>query len=160
MICGVATETRGTRALRASGVAFTVHTYKHTAKGALPAAEALGMDPARVAKTLVIEADGEPAFAVLPGTVELSLKAAARALGAKTAAMAQPALAERITGYVTGGISPFGSRKALPVLVEASLMTHETFLVNGGQRGVLVELAPEAMVAALGATIAELSAAQ
>lgn len=157
MIRGVAAETRGTRALAASGVAFTVHTYRHTAKGAVPAAEALGMDPARVAKTLVIEADGSPAFAVLPGDVELSLKSAARALGAKAAAMAQPAAAERLTGYVTGGISPFGSRKALPVLVEARLMTQPTILVNAGQRGVLVELAPGDLVAAAAATVAELA---
>ncbi len=158
MICGMAAETRGTRALRDSGVAFTVHTYRHTAKGALPAAAALGMAPARVAKTLVIVADGEPAFAVLPGDVELSLKRAARALGARTAAMAAPAEAERLTGYVTGGISPFGSRRALPVLLELSLIEHETVLVNAGGRGILVELAPEDLVAASGAVVEELAA--
>jgi Cys-tRNA(Pro)/Cys-tRNA(Cys) deacylase len=152
------TATRGTAALTAAGVAHTVHTYPHERKGALPAAEALGLPPARVAKTLVIEADGEPAFAILPGDAELSLKRAARALGARAAAMADPHAAERLTGYRTGGISAFGSRRALPVLVEARLMDHGSVFVNAGGRGVMVELAPADLVAAAGGTVAELAA--
>jgi Cys-tRNA(Pro)/Cys-tRNA(Cys) deacylase len=152
------TETRGTAALTAAGVPYTVRTYPHREKGALPAAQALGLPPGRVAKTLVIEAGGDAAFAILPGDLELSLKRAARALGARAAAMADPRDAERLTGYRTGGISAFGSRRALPVLVEAALMEHDTVLVNAGGRGVMVELAPDDLVAAAGATVAELGA--
>lgn len=151
-------RTRGTDALTRNGVPFTVHTYRHTAKGALPAAAALGMDPARVAKTLVVLVDGDPWFALLPGDVELSLKAAARAAGGRAAVMAAPIAAERLTGYVTGGISVFGSRRALPVLIEQSLAGHATVLVNAGQRGVLVELTPDRLVTATAGRLAPLAA--
>lgn len=144
--------------MRDAGVAFTVHTYRHVLKGALPAADALGIDPARVAKTLVVLVDGEPVLAILPGTVELSLKAAARAAGGKAAVMAPPPVAERVTGYVTGGIGPFGLRRALPVLVDRSLTAHGSVLVNAGQRGVLVELAPADLVDACTAVVEDLAA--
>lgn len=151
-------STRGLDTLVAAGVAHTERPYHHTAKGALPAAEALGVDPARVAKTLVIEVDGEPTFAVLPATVELSLKKAARAAGGKHAQMARPADAERVTGYVTGGISALGSRRPLPVLLELAPIEHATFLVNAGARGVLVEVSPEDYVSVTGAVVADLAA--
>ncbi len=144
--------------LEQAGVPHTERPYEHTAKGALPAADALGEDPARVAKTLVIEVDGEPVFAVLPGTTELSLKKAARAAGGRSAQMAKPADAERVTGYVTGGISALGSRRTLPVLMELSLIEHDTFLVNAGARGVLVELSPEDFARVTDAVVEDLVA--
>jgi len=151
-------RTRGLDVLERATVPFTERPYLHTDKGALPAADALGVDPARVAKTLVIEVDGELTFAVLPGTVELSMKKAARAAGGRSAQMARPADAERVTGYVTGGISALGSRRALPVLMELSLIEHDTFLVNAGARGVLVELSPEDYVEVTGAVMEDLAA--
>ena len=146
------------RVLRREGVDFAVHTYEHLAKGAEFAAEALGIPLERFAKTLVIEAGGEPVFVLMSGDREVSLKKVARAHQAKQAALADPRDAERLTGYQVGGISPFGARRALPTYVEEALLRFERIAVNAGQRGVILEVAPAVAVALLAATALDLSA--
>jgi Cys-tRNA(Pro)/Cys-tRNA(Cys) deacylase len=146
--------TRGTKALTALGVAYEVHVYEHRVKGAAFAAEALGIDPARLAKTLVSEVDGEPVFVLVPGDASLDLKALAGAAGGKHAAMVEPKTAERLTGYQVGGISPFGARRALPLYAERSYLEHDQVALNGGGRGVILELARDDLVRVLGPTVA------
>lgn len=151
-------ETRGTRALRQAGVAFELHVYRHTTKGALAASEALGIEPGRLAKSLVALLDGAPVFALVPGDVELAPKKLARVGGGRSAQLAGSAEAERLTGYQTGGISPFGSRRPLPVFADAGWLRHERVCLNGGQRGVILELAAADLVRVLTATVADLAA--
>lgn len=152
--------TPATEALKRAGVAFTLHVYGPVdeVEGTYgeSIAELLGVDPHRVFKTLLVMADGHPVVAVVPVSGHLSMKALARARGAKRAEMAAPADAERLTGYVVGGISPFGQKRRLPVLVDRSLLEHETVYVSGGRRGLQVEVGPADLVALLGATAAEL----
>jgi Cys-tRNA(Pro)/Cys-tRNA(Cys) deacylase len=140
-----AKETPATRAARAAGVAFTVHEYDHDPRAdsyALEAATALGLDPARVFKTLVVDAVGDLAVCVVPAGDQLDLKAAG-----KRAAMADTRRAEKVTGYVAGGISPLGQRRALPTLVDESALEHDTVFVSAGRRGLEIELAPADLVA-------------
>ncbi|MEX3107332.1 Cys-tRNA(Pro) deacylase [Streptomyces sp. V2] len=137
--------TPATVALTAAGVAYTVHSYDHDP--AHPsygeeAAEAMGVSPERVFKTLVADVDGALTVAVVPVAGTLDLKALATAVGGKKAAMADPALAERTTGYVRGGISPLGQRKRLPTVLDASADAHPTICVSAGRRGLEVELSP------------------
>jgi Cys-tRNA(Pro)/Cys-tRNA(Cys) deacylase len=132
-------------ALRAAGVRFTVHAYEHRATEVhfgREAAEALGVDPRRVFKTLVADLTGQLAVAVVPVAAQLDLKALAVALGAKRAVMADPKAAARATGYVLGGISPLGQRSRLPTVIDDSALTQESILVSAGRRGLQVELAP------------------
>jgi Cys-tRNA(Pro)/Cys-tRNA(Cys) deacylase len=139
-----ARDTPATKAARKAGVAFAVHEYAHDPKApsyGLEAAEALGLDPARVFKTLVADLDGTLTVCVVPVTGELDL----RSLG-KRAALADPAKAERTTGYVVGGISPLGQRRALPTLVDDSALEHGTVYVSAGRRGLEIELDPRALV--------------
>jgi Cys-tRNA(Pro)/Cys-tRNA(Cys) deacylase len=137
------------------------HTHPYSAPGVAAygteAAEALGLDPRRVFKTLVAEVDGAPVLAMVPVTGTLDLKALASARGGKKAVMADPADAERLTGYVTGGISPLGTRRRLPVVVDASALEHETVFCSAGRRGLQVELAPTDLVAAASAATAPLA---
>ena len=145
------------RTLQQSGVAFTLHPYDHDPRAesfGLEAAEVLGVDPARVFKTLLADADGALVVAVVPVAGRLDLKALARALGARKAVMAEPAAAERATGYVVGGISPLGQKRPHPTVVDASALDHETVLVSAGRRGLDVTLAPADLVALTGATTA------
>lgn len=134
---------KGTPAVAAAenaGITFAVHEYAHDPKAwsyGLEAAERLGVEPARVFKTLVAEVDGAHTVAIVPVEAELDL----RALG-KRAAMAKPADAERITGYVTGGISPLGQRKRLPTVLDESALAFDTIHVSAGRRGLEIELAP------------------
>jgi Cys-tRNA(Pro)/Cys-tRNA(Cys) deacylase len=135
-------------------VTFTVHAYDHDARAvgaggtyAAEAAEALGVDPLRVLKTLVVDADaagrgGGPGLAValVPAARRLDLKALAQALGGRHATMAEPADAERATGYVVGGISPVGQRRALPTVVDESAQEWPTVFVSAGRRGLEIEL--------------------
>jgi Cys-tRNA(Pro)/Cys-tRNA(Cys) deacylase len=140
-----ARDTPATKAARKAGVAFAVHEYAHDPKApsyGLEAAEALGLDPARVFKTLVADLDGTLTVCVVPVTGELDL----RSLG-KRAALADPAKAERTTGYVVGGISPLGQRRALPTLVDETALGHETIYVSAGRRGLEIELDPRVLVA-------------
>ncbi|HET7326437.1 MAG TPA: Cys-tRNA(Pro) deacylase [Nocardioidaceae bacterium] len=155
------TGTPATTALQRRGVAFTPHTYEHdpsTASFGLEAAQALGVDPARVFKTLVVALDsGALAVAVVPVSSSLDLKAVAGALGAKKATMADPGAAERSTGYVRGGISPLGQRKRLPTVIDESAFAHATLLVSGGRRGFDIELASDDLAALTGAVRAAIS---
>jgi Cys-tRNA(Pro)/Cys-tRNA(Cys) deacylase len=144
--------TRGMRDLREHGVAFTEHRYEHRLKGAAYAADALGLDPAMVAKTLVTELDGTFAFALVPGDRELSLRGLARAAGTRSAALASERDAQRLTGYAIGGISPFGSKTALPVYAVEDWLARERVALNGGARGVIVELASADLVRLLSPT--------
>jgi Cys-tRNA(Pro)/Cys-tRNA(Cys) deacylase len=152
--------TPATRALTAAAVPFTERAYRHdpavTGYGA-EAAQVLGVDPRRVLKTLMAEVDGALTVAVVPVSGSLDLKALAAAVGGKRATMADPALAERRTGYVVGGISPLGQRHAHPTVVDASALTHPTVLVSGGRRGLDLELSPADLVALTGAVVAPVS---
>ncbi|MDX3778550.1 Cys-tRNA(Pro) deacylase [Streptomyces europaeiscabiei] len=141
--------TPATVALSAAGVEFTVHAYEHDP--AHPsygeeAAEAMGVSPERVFKTLVADVDGALVVAVVPVAGSLDLKSLATAVGGKRAAMADPTLAERTTGYVRGGISPLGQRKNLRTVLDASADAHDTICVSAGRRGLEVELAPQDLV--------------
>jgi Cys-tRNA(Pro)/Cys-tRNA(Cys) deacylase len=141
--------TPATVALTKASVSFTTHTYEHDpAAGSFgtEAAEALGVVPERVFKTLLAEVDGRLTVAVVPVSGSLDLKALASAFGGKKAAMADPAAAERSTGYVLGGISPLGQRKPLRTVVDESALEFETVFCSGGRRGLEVELAPAELV--------------
>ncbi len=145
-----------TRALDAAKVAYRLHEYAYDPSAAnigRQAAATLGVDPARMFKTLMVALDGKPACAILPVDHELSLKKLAAALGGKHAAMLPVADAERITGYHVGGISPFGRRKRVPVALDASASSHPQVLVNGGQRGLMIEVSPGAIMELLSATV-------
>lgn len=153
--------TPAVRALEAAGVAHTLHPYEHDPAAESyggEAAEVLGVDPERVLKTLLAQTDLPRdhglVVAVVPVSGLLDLKALAAAVGAKKAVMAEPALAERTTGYVVGGISPLGQKRALTTVVDSSALEHATVLVSGGRRGLDVELAPADLVALTGATTA------
>ncbi|MGW2032321.1 MULTISPECIES: Cys-tRNA(Pro) deacylase [Streptomyces] len=137
--------TPATVALTAAGVDFTVHAYDHDPSHPSygeEAAQAMGVSPERVFKTLVADVDGSLVVGVVPVAGSLDLKALAAAVGGKRAAMADPALAERTTGYVRGGISPLGQRKKLPTVLDDSAESHATICVSAGRRGLEVELAP------------------
>ncbi|MDX2677769.1 Cys-tRNA(Pro) deacylase [Streptomyces soliscabiei] len=139
-------STPATVALTAAGVDFTVHAYDHDPSHPSygdEAAEAMGVSPDRVFKTLVADVDGALTVAVVPVAGSLDLKALAAAVGGKRAAMADPTLAERTTGYVRGGISPLGQRKRLPTVLDDSATTHPTICVSAGRRGLEVELSPK-----------------
>ncbi|MER5884461.1 Cys-tRNA(Pro) deacylase [Streptomyces sp. NPDC001941] len=149
--------TPATVALAGAGVEHAVHAYEHDP--AAPsygeeAAEALGVSPDRVFKTLVADVDGELTVAVVPVAGQLDLKALASAVGGKRAAMADPVLAERTTGYVRGGISPLGQRKRLRTVLDASASGHPTICVSAGRRGLEVELAPADLAALTSAVVA------
>ncbi|MCX4914163.1 Cys-tRNA(Pro) deacylase [Streptomyces sp. NBC_00687] len=137
--------TPATVALTEAGVAYTVHAYEHDPSHPSygeEAAEAMGVSPERVFKTLVADVDGALVVAVVPVAGSLDLKALATAVGGKRAAMADPAAAERTTGYVRGGISPLGQRKRLRTVLDASAAAHATICVSAGRRGLEVELSP------------------
>jgi len=138
--------TPATVALVAAGIPFTAHTYAHdpaTTNYGLEAATALGLDPDRVFKTLLAEADGRLVVGIVPVTGMLDLKSLAAAVGAKRAQMADPAVAERKTGYVVGGISPLGQKVALPTVLDETAALWDTIFVSGGRRGFDIELAPD-----------------
>ncbi|MBY8876603.1 Cys-tRNA(Pro) deacylase [Actinacidiphila acidipaludis] len=153
--------TPATVALEKAGAAFTVHSYAHDPASelsyGLEAAAAMGTSPDRVFKTLVAEVDGALTVAVVPVSATLDLKALAAAAGGKKAAMADPAAAERTTGYVLGGISPLGQRKALPTVIDASAEGFETVFVSAGRRGLEVELAPGLLTRLTSATSAPIA---
>lgn len=141
--------TAAIRALEQAQVTFVLHPYDHDPRAAsygLEAAQALGIPEARVFKTLMAEADGRLVVAVVPVSGKLDLKALARALGARKAAMAEPAAAERATGYVVGGISPLGQKRPHPTVLDTSALEHATVLVSAGRRGLDVELATTDLV--------------
>ena len=140
------------RALRAAGVDFTPHLYPYVDRGGTAhAARCLGVDHHAVVKTLVMEAQGEaprrqPLVVVMHGDMEVSTKQLARHLQVKAVTPATEAAVEKHTGYVPGGVSPFGTRSALPVYVEASILALPRVYINGGKRGFLVAIAPKVLV--------------
>jgi Cys-tRNA(Pro)/Cys-tRNA(Cys) deacylase len=151
--------TPATVALEKAGVAFTVHAYDHDPRSAsygLEAADALGLDPDAVFKTLLAEVDGELVVAVVPVSGQRDLKALASAVGGKRAAMADPAVAERTTGYVVGGISPIGQRRRLRTVVDESASARPAVYVSGGRRGVDLGLDPADLVRLLDAQVARI----
>ena len=157
----MAKGTPATVALSKAGVAFTLHEYdydRNAARIGMQAAEALGVAPARLLKTLMAKAGNAILCVLVPSDAEVSLKKLAAAAGAKDAALLPPAEAERVTGYHVGGISPFGQKKRARVFVERAALAHATLLLNGGRRGLQVELAPADLVRVLDATAAELLA--
>jgi len=151
--------TTATVALERARIPFTVHTYihdpRHESYGG-EAIQALGVPADRVFKTLIAAVDGDLVAGVVPAEGQLDLKALAVAVGGKRAVMAEVAVAERATGYVAGGISPVGQRKRLPVVLDASAMTHRTVFCSGGRRGLEIELAPADLVRAASATVASI----
>lgn len=152
--------TPATVALSAAGIAFTEHTYVHDPRAAsygLEAAEALGVGPERVFKTLVAELDGTLCVGVVPVERHLDLKALASALGGRKARMAEVAVAERTTGYVTGGISPIGQKRRLRTVVDTSARDQPTVFVSGGRRGFDIELSSDDLLAATGAVLAQIA---
>jgi Cys-tRNA(Pro)/Cys-tRNA(Cys) deacylase len=153
--------TRATQMLEKLGVKFTLHAYDYDPDAesiGLQAAESLGVEAARVLKTLMAEVDGKPVCAVVPSDREVSMKKLASAFGGKAAKMMRPADAERLTGYHVGGISPFGQKKRVPVAIEAAALGHKSVFLNGGQRGLQVELDPNDAAQAAGAIARPLTA--
>lgn len=155
--------TPATRALGAGRVEFTIHSYDHDPANTHFGEEsvaALGFDAARVFKTLVAELSGGPVpmvCAVVPVSGQLDLKALAHAAGAKKASMAAPSVAERITGYVVGGISPLGQKRQLPVWIDASAQSFPTIVVSGGRRGLSIEVGAGDLAGLLGASFADIA---
>jgi Cys-tRNA(Pro)/Cys-tRNA(Cys) deacylase len=157
--------TPATLALRKLGIAFRLHTYVYDSSIAstgigVQAAEALGVEPGRMLKTLMAEVDGNPVCVIVPSDCEVSMKKLAAAFGGKAAAMMRPADAERLTGYHVGGISPFGQKKKVPTAIDETALTHVTVFVNGGQRGLQIEIDPNDAALAAGATMKALVATQ
>ncbi|MEU8922715.1 Cys-tRNA(Pro) deacylase [Kitasatospora sp. NPDC048545] len=152
--------TPATVALESAAVPFTVHAYDHDPAAASyggEAAEVLGVAAERVFKTLVADVDGTLTVGVVPVAGLLDLKALASAVGGKRAAMADPAAAERSSGYVLGGISPLGQRRALRTVVDVSALDHPTVYVSAGRRGLEVELAPADLITLTGAVAAPIA---
>ena len=152
--------TPATVALRAAGIAFTEHPYAHdpgVESFGHEAAAALGVEPGRVYKTLVVELDRRLVIGVVPVTGRLDLKALAVAVGGKKASMADPATAERRTGYLVGGISPIGQKTSHPTVVDGSVTRWTTVFVSGGRRGFDVELTPADLLMVTGAIVAAIA---
>jgi len=153
--------TRATQMLEKLGVRFTLHAYDYDPDAesiGLQAACSLGVEAARVLKTLMAEVDGKPVCAVVPSDCEVSMKKLASAFGGKAAKMMRPADAERLTGYHVGGIIPFGQKKLVPTALEEAALTEALVYMNGGQRGLQVRLAPGDALKALNAKAASLIA--
>lgn len=144
--------TRATQALTRAGIPHTVHAYAYDPEATrigLQAAEAMGVAPGEVFKTLMAAVDGKPVCVLVPSDREVSLKKLAAAFAGKSAAMMRPAEAERLTGYHVGGISPLGQKRAVPTLVDAAALGFSDIFVNGGQRGLQVRVKPADLVRVL-----------
>jgi Cys-tRNA(Pro) deacylase len=146
-------ETPATQWLKSYKVAFTEHPYDYLEHGgAQHSAQVLGMDPFMVVKTLVMQdQDAKPLLVLMHGNCTVSTKNLARQIGAKSVAPCTPEVANRHSGYLVGGTSPFATRKAMPVYIEESILALPKILINGGRRGYLVGLAPTVCVQLLGA---------
>ncbi len=156
--------TPATGALSRAGIDFTLHDYPHDARATSYGLEAaaylartLGVSEDRVFKTLMTSVDGRLAVAIVPVTTQLDLKALARALGASRAVMAELAAAERATGYVAGGISPFGQKRPHPTVLDQQALEHPTVFVSAGRRGLDLEIAPADLVRVTGAITEQIS---
>ena len=146
-------ETPATALLRAHGVAFTEHPYDYVEHGgATHSAEVLGFDPYAVVKTLVMQdQDAKPLLVLMHGDRKVSTKALARQIGAKSVEPCAPEVANRHSGYLVGGTSPFGTRRTMPVYIEETILALPRIAINGGRRGFLVQLDPQVCVQLLGA---------
>jgi Cys-tRNA(Pro)/Cys-tRNA(Cys) deacylase len=150
----MAKSTPATLALQKAGVAFTLHEYAYDPNAdriGLQAAQALGIEPARLLKTLMVRAGEETLCVLAPSDREVNLKKLAQTAGAKSAVMLGAAEAERLTGYHVGGISPFGQKKRVRVFIERAALAFARVVVNGGRRGLQIELAAADLVRLLGA---------
>ncbi|MBE0579635.1 Cys-tRNA(Pro) deacylase [Devosia sp.] len=151
--------TPATMALSKAGVPFATATYDYDPDAdrvGLQAAEAMGVSPSIVLKTLMAEVDGKPVCVVVPSDEEVNMKKLAAAFGGKSAHMMKPADAERLTGYKVGGISPFGQKKQVPTAIEELATLEDEIFLNGGQRGLQIRMKPDDLVAALGGKAADL----
>ncbi|WP_422085624.1 aminoacyl-tRNA deacylase [Variovorax sp.] len=146
-------ETPATQLLRAHKIAFTEHPYEYVEHGgAQRGAEMLGLDPFTVIKTLVMQdQDAKPLIVLMHGNRTVSTKNLARQIGAKSVEPCKPEVAQRHSGYMVGGTSPFGTRRAMPVYVEAAILELPRIVLNGGRRGYLIGIDPQVCVALLGA---------
>jgi Cys-tRNA(Pro) deacylase len=146
-------ETPATALLKAQKVAFTEHVYEYQAHGgAQHSAQVLGFDPYAVVKTLVMQdQDAKPLVVLMHGNRKVSTKNLGRQIGAKLVEACTPEVASKHSGYLVGGTSPFGLRKAMPVYIESSILALPSILVNGGRRGYLVQINPQVCVQLLGA---------
>lgn len=155
-----ALSTPATVALTAAGIRFTAHAYEHdpaTASFGLEAAEALGVDPDRVFKTLLADVDGRLVVGIVPVAGRLDLKALAAAVGGRRASMADPVVAQRRTGYVLGGISPIGQKTRHVTVLDETAELFDTIFVSGGRRGLDIELAPADLLSMASATTADIA---
>ncbi|CAN5919728.1 Cys-tRNA(Pro) deacylase [soil metagenome] len=152
--------TQATLALDEAGVAYNAHQYEHD-PGAdsfgLEAAAAIGAEPERVFKTLLADIDGDLVVGIVPVTAKLHLKSLAAAVGGKRGSMADPAVAERRTGYVVGGISPIGQKRHHPTVIDETAELFDTIYVSGGRRGFDIELTSADLVSLTGATFADIA---
>jgi Cys-tRNA(Pro)/Cys-tRNA(Cys) deacylase len=156
----MAGSTRAIDILGRAGISFVVHEYEVTDSDLSygeAAAESLGVDPDRVFKTLVAIVDDAPIIGIVPVSGRLSLKRLAKAAGGKRADMADPATAQRLTGYVVGGISPFGQTRRLPMFVDASVERYATVYVSAGKRGLQAEVSPEDLLKVASARTADIA---
>jgi Cys-tRNA(Pro)/Cys-tRNA(Cys) deacylase len=157
----MAQATRATKALEQAGVRFELHSYAYDPDVdsiGMAAANALGVEPGRVFKTLMVLVDGKPACVIAPSDGEVSMKRVAAALEAKAATMMKPADAERVSGYKIGGVSPFGQLRRIPVVIDETALLWDAIFLNGGQRGLQVEVSGEDVARVLDAVIADVSA--
>ena len=153
--------TPATVALTKAGVVFDLFRYDYdpdAPRVGLQAAEALGVAPEQVFKTLMVLIDGAPACVIVPSDCEVSMKKLAAVLGAKSAQMMKPADAERLTGFKVGGVSPFGQRKPVRTVIDETAVLFDQVLINAGQRGLLLAIAPEDAVKATNAVLADVAA--
>jgi Cys-tRNA(Pro) deacylase len=155
-------ETPATALLRSHGVAFTEHPYEYLEHGgAEHSAAVLGFDPFTVVKTLVMEDErARPLIVLMHGNRKVSTKNLARQIGAKSVEPCQPDVANRHSGYLVGGTSPFGTRKAMPVYIEETILSLPRIAINGGRRGYLVGIDPQVCVRLLGARPVQCALAQ
>jgi len=146
-------ETPATQLLKANQVAFTEHPYEYLEHGgAQHSAAVLGWDPFTVVKTLIMQdQDAKPLVVLMHGNRKVSTKNLARQIGAKSVEPCKPEVANRHSGYLVGGTSPFGTRKAMPVYIEETILALPRILINGGRRGYLVGIEPQVCVQLLGA---------
>jgi Cys-tRNA(Pro)/Cys-tRNA(Cys) deacylase len=152
--------TPATAALSKAGISFALATYDYDPNAervGLQAAEAMGVSPSEVFKTLMAELDGKPICAIVPSDEEVNMKKLAAALGGKSAHMMKPVDAERLTGYKVGGISPLGQRKLVPTALDEMATLYDEIYLNGGQRGLQIRIKPDDLVKALACVTADLT---
>ena len=155
-------ETPATQLLKASKVDYTEHPYEYLEHGgAQHSAQVLGWDPYTVVKTLVMQdQDAKPLLVLMHGNRKVSTKNLARQIGAKSVEPCKPEVANRHSGYLVGGTSPFGTRREMPVYIEESILTLPSILINGGRRGYLVGINPQVCVQLLGARLVQCALAE